>query len=176
MGMVRQWRRVYLELLVEEAHRGDPGSDDSEEGGSNDGHGPLNAAQAQQQCLSDPAGTCNTPPHHTQACQTATPSPGTQQHTATTPFLPSASPMPHPPPLPLQLWAQGHRYTIRLDPPKPQQRHLSSPWRWTIAVAAKNGCTPHWKKDLQVIGAHKCHSVPIVPISCNPMQNLGVCF
>ena len=47
----------YLELLIEEAHGGDPCSDDSQEGGGNDGHGPLYAAQAQQQRLSDPAGT-----------------------------------------------------------------------------------------------------------------------
>lgn len=49
---------MYLELLVKEAHRGDPGGDDSQEGGSNDGHGPLDGPQAQQQRLSDPAGTC----------------------------------------------------------------------------------------------------------------------
>ena len=48
----------YLELLIEEAHGGDPCSDDSQEGCSNDGHGPLYAAQAQQQRLSDPAGAC----------------------------------------------------------------------------------------------------------------------
>lgn len=48
----------HLKLLVEEAHGGDPGRDDGQEGGSNDGHGALYAAQAQQQRLSNPASTC----------------------------------------------------------------------------------------------------------------------
>lgn len=48
----------YLELPLEVAHRGDPGSDDCQEGGGNDGHGALDGAQAQQQSLGDPAGTC----------------------------------------------------------------------------------------------------------------------
>lgn len=48
----------YLELPIEVAHRGDPGSDDCQEGGGNDGQGALDGAQAQQQSLGDPAGTC----------------------------------------------------------------------------------------------------------------------
>ena len=48
----------YLELPIEVAHRGDPGSDDCQEGGSNDGQGALDGAQAQQQSLRDPAGSC----------------------------------------------------------------------------------------------------------------------
>lgn len=50
----------HLKLLIEEAYGGDPGCDDGQKGGSNDGHGALYAAQAQQQCLSDPASTCIT--------------------------------------------------------------------------------------------------------------------
>ena len=48
----------HLELAIEEAHGGDPGRDDCQEGGSNDGHGALDAAQAQQQRLGHPAGPC----------------------------------------------------------------------------------------------------------------------
>ena len=53
-------QRPCLKLLIEKADRGDPGCDDSQEGGGNDGHAALNGAQAQQQRLGDPAGTCAT--------------------------------------------------------------------------------------------------------------------
>ena len=47
-----------LQLAVEEAYRGDPASDDAREGGSNDEHRALNAAQAQQQRLCHPTCSC----------------------------------------------------------------------------------------------------------------------
>lgn len=49
---------TYLKLLVEGTNGGDPGCDDSQESGSNDRHGTLNAAQAYQKRLYQPTCTC----------------------------------------------------------------------------------------------------------------------
>ena len=55
----------YLELPVEEAHGGDPGCDDTQEGGGDDGHATLDTTETQQQCLCDPARTCTHMPSQT---------------------------------------------------------------------------------------------------------------
>lgn len=61
---------AYLQLLVEGPDGGDPGCDDCQEGGCNDGHGALNGAQAYQKRLRQPTSTCT--PHSTRRSEFCT--------------------------------------------------------------------------------------------------------